>query len=403
MTVYRGVRAGFLTSVGVLLLAGSAFAQEATDEVEASEASSDEASPAPVPVSEPAAEPEAVAAAEAAPAEEVAEASGFSYLLFADTYATFQTAQPGTASPSHRAYSSNAPDNTSANGFGLNFVGIDLGYDSKYFGVTTSVRGGPGVIRYYGLAPSDGIIAVTQAFVTWKPTEKLSIDAGMFGTIFGAEVAESWQNLNFTRGALYFQMQPFWHTGVRASYALTEEFSINAMLVNDVNQVSLNPASKAQAAVQVAYNKDDFGAALGTLQTLGEGNVSGFDRFVDLVLTYTPDDFSLVFNGDLNISDGGGTFYGLSLAAGYRFAPAFGVALRGEFLDLDADTSNNELYTATLTLDTRPVPGVDNVVLRWDNRLEGSSGNPFFNGSGDPTDLWFASTVGLVVHTDGLF
>lgn len=418
MSFYRGIHAGFLSGVGILLASGSALAQEPA----AAEAAPP-AEPAPAPAAEPAAEPVAAepAATEAAPAaataevpaapaeEAEAEPTGLSFMLFGDAFASVQTAQPNSLAPAHRAYDSSylvsGTGNTNRNGFGLAFVGLDAGYDSKYFGVTTSLRFGPGVTQFYAQDPVlGGIGAITQGFVTWKPTDTFKIDGGMFGTIYGAEVAESWMNLNYTRGALYYYLQPFWHTGLRASWALTEELTLKALLVNDVNRLSTS--TNLQAGLQVAYSSGDFGAALGTLQTLGESTDLGFDRFVDAVVTYSPGDFTLIFNGDFNMNDTtDASAYGGSLALGYQFAPAFGVAARGEYLDFNADGDDDHLVTGTLTLDFKPVPDSSNVIVRWDNRVETAGANAvvFADGGGGPTDAWFTSTVGLVVHTSGLF
>ncbi len=347
------------------------------------------------------------------PAEE--SSSAFSYMIFGDAYATVQTAQEGSDAPDHRAYSSSVFDGADGqmkneNGFSLAFAGLDLGYEGKGWGVTTSLRFGPGVTEYYAIDPVlGGIGSVTQAYVTWSPVEQLSLDFGQFGTIFGAEVAESWNNLNYTRGALYYAMQPFWHTGLRAGIGLSDHMSLTLMLVNDANQISLAPTSDLQAAAQLGISAGDLGIALGTLQTLGTANAV-VDRFFDLVVTYDSGGLSLVFNGDLNVSDvpgeafGGSTFYGLSLAAGYEFTDMFGASVRGEFLDPNTDVQDDEILTGTVTLDTKPVPGSDNVVLRWDNRIEGTTGDAiFYDGGGDPTDVWFSSTIGLAIHTDGTF
>lgn len=412
MKLNRGIRV--LSGCAVLLLAATAGAQEEDAPVEAAP----EAAP---PVEETAPPPEETAAevAEEPVAEPVAEAgeveveeggtSGLSYLVFADAYASFQTAAPGSAAPSYRAYDSNN-DFRNQDGFGLSFVGLDLNYDTGKFGATASFRAGPSVNIYFVDPRMVGPVSILQGFVTWKPTDAITLDLGMFGTIFGAEVAESWMNMNYTRGALYYQMQPFWHTGLRASFDLTEELAIKAMLVDDANQISLLQAtpggnSTMQAAVQLAYASGGFSGAVGTLQTLGEGALSGFDRFVDLVLAYSGDNYGVLFNGDLNVADnGGGTFYGLSLAGNYFFVPEFGVAARVEYLDLDADVSDTEILTATLTLDVRPVSGSENLILRWDNRIESSfAADAFVNRDNGPTSAWFSSTVGLVAYTDGMF
>lgn len=425
MRLYRGVSAGVVSGAVLLLSAGSALAQgevggsvEATTEGAEAEATAEEA-PATPPAEEeaPAEEPAPIEpAAEEPPEDDL----GFSYLFFGDAYASVQTAQVGTAVPSWRAYEANGVDPVAGrlneNGFGLAFAGLDLSYAGKNWGATTSLRFGPGVQKFYG---SDtnllGIDNIIQAYVTWKPADALTFDFGQFGTIFGAEVSESWLNLNYTRGALYYQMQPFWHTGLRANLALSDVVSLNALLVNDVNQTTLaapGAGSNTQAALQLAIATDTIGFYLGTLQTLGTGSRLGFDRFFDTVFTVSSGNFSLIFNGDLNISDaadpfGGATFYGLSLAAGYAFTPAFGLAGRVEYLDLDADASDTELLTGTVTLDFKPVKDVSNVVLRWDNKIEAatapSAAGPFFDGGGGPTNLWYTSTIGLVVYADGKF
>ena len=388
------------------------------------------------------------------PADEGAGESPVSISMFADAYAGYQTAQIGTAQPFHRAYAVNSPGFTAENGFSLSFLGLDVAYEEDHFGATGSVRFGPSVPIFHGNDPGTGIDNILQGYATWKPVDELSVDVGMFGTIFGAEVAESWANLNYTRGGLYYAMQPFWHTGLRAAYEITETVGVTAMLVNGVNNVSDDDETPS-AALQLSFApSDEFSLAAGGLiafdgavdlnpgvdQDLGDG--SGFDRFFDIVATLSLGDLSVVFNADFNIDvdgqgdrdgdniiDGDSSFYGLSLAAGYAFTDQFGVALRGEYLN----DGNNVLYdvgstpedlgdpqdpnddvayvagpdqavnvmTGTLTLDVKPVPDSSNVILRWDNRVEQSSDDIFFNGDGDATKTWFASVVGLVVTTDG--
>lgn len=416
MTLIRSTSA--LSAGVVLLLAPWSVAQEIQAEASVETPAEAEAAPAPEPAPEPVAEPEPEpepVVVEEAPVEEPAadeeeSTSGVSYLVFADAYASFQTAAPGSPSPSYRAYDSTVNSGNGAevqDGFQLSWLGVDLNWDGGPVGATVNLRGGPGVNIYYYDTRMTGPISFTQAYVTWKPVENLSLDFGMFGTLFGAEVVENWANFNYTRSALYYQMQPFWHTGLRASYALSDEFSINGFIADDANQISLLDSSGGgnstmQAALQVAYAGNGFSAALGTMQTLGENSLSGFDRFVDLVLGYSDDKFGILFNGDLNIGDNAATdYYGLSLAARYFFVPEFGIALRGDFLDLDMDVSDNEVVTGTLTFDYRPLKGADNLILRWDNRVEAATGQ-YTNRDGSPADAWFSSTIGVTAYTSGM-
>jgi len=415
-------RTPILTGLAVLLVGGLASAQEVKAEATAEVAAPEETTST-VAAPEPAAEPAAV---EPAPVgetvvvdavvveDEAAEdaTSGLSYTLFGDAYATFSTAQPGSGAQYHRAYTANQGLNQ--DGFSLAWVGLDLAYDGGKIGVTTSIRAGSAVNSYFVDSRMFGPVSITQGFVTWKPIDALAIDVGMFGTIFGAEVAENWYNFNYTRGAVYYGYQPFWHTGARVSYALTDKLTLKGFLADDANQISLLTAGGAnstmQAAAQLAYSDGGFTGAVGTMQTLGEGALSGFDRFVDLVLGYSTDKFGVLFNGDFNVNDTANSSYlALSAAARYYFVPAFGVALRGEFIKPNMDVSNNEIVTATLTLDFKPVAGADNLLIRWDNRVESMSAggvpmgqNPLFDRDGAPTDAWFESTIGLVAYTSGM-
>ena len=76
------------------------------------------------------------------------------------------------------------------------------------------------------------IAPIKQAYAAWMPSEKINIDVGFFDTIFGAEVADEWNNANYTRGALYFLRQPFNHMGLRMGAELGEIVGFTAMVTN---------------------------------------------------------------------------------------------------------------------------------------------------------------------------
>src|SRR5690606_34617904 len=99
----------------------------------------------------------------------------------------FQTAKSGTPGGGGGAYANNGPGGTAESGFGINWLGADLGYDGGEWGLTGSLRFGDAVPTY-----NTGTLGpITNAYATWRPAEGLSLDLGAFGTIYGAEVAES--------------------------------------------------------------------------------------------------------------------------------------------------------------------------------------------------------------------
>ena len=72
----------------------------------------------------------------------------------------------------------------------------------------------------------------------------MSFDFGKFDTIYGAEVAESQDNLNYTRGVVYWFTQPLFHTGLRVNAELTDELMLRGLLVNGSNNTIDNNVGK---------------------------------------------------------------------------------------------------------------------------------------------------------------
>ncbi len=381
------------------------------------------------PEPEPAPEPEPEPAAEE-PAEKAA-GGPVTVSAFVDAYLGLQTARMGTDVPYHRAYATNFGF-ANENGFSLSFAGADIVYDGGAAGATISLRAGPSVPIYYGgdTGGPFGIDNITQAFVTWNATDSLTLDVGQFGTIYGAEVAESWLNLNYTRGGLYYAMQPFWHTGLRAGLTLNDAMGLKFLVVNGANTITEvgevrldddgvtpedDPVFLPSFGAQFTYSGGPLGLAVGGL--LGpEEDADGFNMFFDVVATVDLSPLTLVFNADFNQdshSDRDSTsFWGVSAAAGYALSDSFGIAGRLEFLS----DSDNELYgavddmgmaaedvtvtTITGTLDFKPIPDSQMLVIRWDNRYEMGSEDIYFDSDGETDGAWFQSVVGFVVHSD---
>jgi hypothetical protein len=330
--------------------------------------------------------------------------SGFSLQLAADGFYMVDWNTPvvpnATAALPHRAF-----DFT--NGFALAFGAIDIAYSSEKLGATLEFRFGEGANRLIG--NTDPVFSVLkQAYATWKPLPCLTLDLGQFDTIYGAEVANSWDNLNYTRGALYYLMQPFYHTGLRAGWAPSDMLSITLLVVNGTN----NPIDSGQTphvGLQAGLSFGDplnlvvgwyGGAASSGFGAASNADEGDFENFFDLVITSTLGPVSLVGNVDVYLGgdrSGNPLYYGFSLAAGMPIVDTFAVALRGEYLgdpDLFISGAYESLVTGTLTFDYTPL---DLLVIRLDNRIEVAS-DPVFPADGSPKDIWFASTLGVVVH-----
>ena len=77
-------------------------------------------------------------------------------------------------------------------------------------------------------------LAIKQAYITWKASDKFSLTAGQFGTHIGYEVIDAPVNFNYSLSNL-FGNGPFYHTGLKATIATSEKSSLMVGLVNGID------------------------------------------------------------------------------------------------------------------------------------------------------------------------
>jgi hypothetical protein len=86
---------------------------------------------------------------------------------------------------------------------------------------------------------------IFQAYGTFLPTSKLSIDFGKWAS-FGVEGNYTKDQINYSR-SFYFYFLPFYHFGLRTNYQITDRFSVNYWLVNGTNQSEATNSYKDEA------------------------------------------------------------------------------------------------------------------------------------------------------------
>ena len=402
-------------------------------------------------------EPRDAEAVPPAPEEEWYET--FDVRVFADAYLAVNYNGPKPQSPGAdvtRAFDT-------ANGFSLAWAGLDISHAAEPVGGTLSLRFGPSANRYAAACVGSncdsqyGLQNVKQAFASWRPISQITVDFGKFDTIYGAEVADSQDNMNYTRGVLYWLGQPAYHTGVRVNAELGKYFGLRALAVNGWNRTLDNNNGKSFGLQAIAHaprndthdwisasvgylggpERDDYidcgvgnvfdassatGCAAGTTgdQKVDRptNNTSGWRHFADLLVTSDPlDSLHLALNGSLGAENlrnnlGSNSFsshswFGVMLGARYLITDYFAVAGRGEvYRDKDGVTTGQvngipivdaTLYTGTLSLDFLPSK---NLLVRLDNRLDSSTKQIFPKGVRELTGNLFTTTLGVVVTTN---
>jgi hypothetical protein len=262
---------------------------------------------------------------------------------------------------------------TNYNGFGLNFVGGSVAYYGQNFGVTVDLRFGEGANLLTPLVP------VKQGFATWIAKKgELVIDLGFFDTIYGAEVADEWENANYTRGALYFLRQPFNHMGARMSAKLADKVAFTTMVTNGgvLGGTVIDDNETPSVGWQFGFDPGkSVGLFLGGNHgASGQNGNKDWEHFFDLVLTANKGLFTLIFNGDYQLNPNEKEFddtgaitssdltfrYGHSLAMIFDVAEKVSIGVRGEhlsgnqrYLDIGGDGYGG-LATGTLTLRVKP-------------------------------------------------
>jgi Putative beta-barrel porin-2, OmpL-like. bbp2 len=282
------------------------------------------------------------------------------------------------------------------NTFQLDQAGLQIAYQPKEgFGALVDVIAGEDA-RILHLAEDghDTSFDVRQAFLQYA-TGNLTVMAGKFVTLAGAEVINPTLNTNFSRSLLFFDSEPLTHTGVRGAYVMGD-FTFTAGVNNGWNSTSTSYGSKtgelsvayAPASKLFALSANAYFGKARAFDTTGALFYEGEKSLIDLVATYNVNSaLTLILNFDWdqqkNVPDAGGFLHDASwnaaaLYVNYAINDQFRVSLRGEYLD-DQDGfvtgAHQTLKEGTLTFGYSPVKSFE---LRAEVRYDKS-------GAGTPT------------------
>jgi hypothetical protein len=371
---------------------------------------------------------------------------------FVDAYYDFNFNQPKPQGPAVLPASPNVGGNSFrafdiAEGFAVNWAGVNVSYAADPIGGTIGLRMGPGAQIYSAGTPDAaiGLQFVKQAYATWKPANKVTLDLGKWDQPFGSEVADSQLNMNYTRTVLFWYAQPLWFTGLRFDYAASDNLDLKLFIANGWNNTWDNNRSKSfggqimfkpvdQAIFYLGYvggpEQTDAtfpGAATGVAVPVappGGGGISvpgnvpdandHWRHLVDFVADINPtSSLRFLLNFDYRAENdvaGTGTHdesvVGGNLVAKYAFTDAFSGALRGEYYhDEHGDTlgtgAKTDFIDGTLTL----MYGIGNhLAFMLDGRfdtatVDGIPNGVFLKNANEQATNQFTATLGVIAST----
>ena len=296
---------------------------------------------------------------------------------------------------------------TKHNSFQLDEAGLQVAFQPKEgFGALVDLIAGEDAKILHQAEQGDFNLQnqfdVRQAYLQYA-TGSLTIMAGKFVTLAGAEVINPTLNTNFSRSLLFFDSEPLTHTGVRAAYALGE-FTLTGGVNNGWNTTSTDFGSKTgEAGIAWAPASKLFALAVNAYFGKNEPAGGGDKTLLDVVATYNvTSQLSLILNFDWDqqddafLDEANGTLHDASwnaaaLYVNYAINDQWRVSLRGEYLD-DSDGyltgAKQTLKEGTITFGYAPVK---NFELRAEFRYDKSgSGTPVFykhaNSEGPDSD-----------------
>jgi Putative beta-barrel porin-2, OmpL-like. bbp2 len=200
---------------------------------------------------------------------------------------------------------------------------------------------------------SDYLKHVQQAYVSFlAPVGKgLTVDFGKFVTPAGAEVIETKDNWNYSRGILFAWAIPYYHMGARVGYAVNDKVSLTGYLMNGWNNVKENNDDKT-GAISVTVKPNAKLTWIGNYivgKEQAEDADGGTRQLFDTVATYAATDkVSVLGNFDYGRDKSSGAdvdWYGVAVGLKYQANDKWSVSPRYEIFKDDDGFSTGTAQT----------------------------------------------------------
>ncbi|WP_031429105.1 porin [Flavimarina sp. Hel_I_48] len=240
-----------------------------------------------------------------------------------------------------------APGSSFANrpGFALGMANTVFSYEGEKVGAVADLVFGPrGEDAVFNSTGNSSI--VNQLYVYWNVSDNVTLTFGNWNTFLGYEVISPTANFNYSTSYM-FSYGPFSHTGIKADFAIDDNWSAMLAVMNATDFTEFNPNGSYSFGGQLGYTSGSGSTFLNVLvgdqdgnyedEGLGENNGTLFQ--VDLTTGYDlTDTFYLGFNTTYNTTsyanDGDYNdygFYGFALYAQLALSDTFSLGVRPEY------------------------------------------------------------------------
>lgn len=333
--------------------------------------------------------------------DQVLEASGISMNGYIDAGYEYSNKEP-----SDRVFDNNR------NSFDLHQIGLTIAKQPKEgFGGLVNITAGSDaqVIHSFPETPGSGSsrFDLTQGYLQYA-TGALTVMGGKFTTLAGTEVIASPSNNNISRSIL-FGAVPFTHTGLRATYALSDKISLTGGLNNGWDQMQdANRQKTVELGVGLTPIKPlavNVSGYFGSEPTPSVASTTSAARsLVDVTATWTMSD-ALSFGGEYLYAkqddaagpgSPGAKYSGVAGYATYVFTDMWRLAGRVEWFKDDdgvhfgGPVAGTKYTEGTITLAYLPLKSTE---IRGELRGDRASNAFFDDGNGNLSKTMFSVGV----------
>jgi hypothetical protein len=251
-----------------------------------------------------------------------------------------------------------------ANNFQVGLAQLKTTYSTeKVTGVIDLTFGNHGDLGNYGnpISPlgaqfgSTGL-ALKQAYLTWKMSDKVSLTGGQYGTNVGYEVIDAPVNFNYSLSNM-FGNGPFYHTGVKLDVAATDKFAFMLGITNGLDSKDDNNKAKGFQGQITLKPVDGWSVYLnyfGSDEGVEEKNMTSW---YDLTTSYQVTEKMLIGLNAVTGKNATGTWGGAALYLNGKVTEKFSLGTRMEYFDnskggiylVDADGAGVSTTGITLT------------------------------------------------------
>ncbi len=275
------------------------------------------------------------------------------------------------------------------NSFSLGMANVVFAKEGKV-GFKADIAVGPRAEVANGYAGTT-LSAIKQLYVTYTPVENLTFTFGNYGTHVGYEVIDAPDNINYSTSYM-FSNGPFYHTGLKADYAVSEKFGIMLGVFNDTD-AKMDVVPGKHFGAQLSYSDDKLGAYLNFIGGKAEeSEIAGdiMENQIDLTATFqATESFGLGLNTTvktLNPDEGdNASWFGAALYANYTVSESLLFGVRGEYIGDDdgliSGVADNSIIDLTLSANIK----IDQLTIIPEFRIDIADKDVFFDADGEAT------------------